>query len=100
MTMAVRITKKQLLAYILDELPEGERRAVEQAYFSSPRVLNALGELTEILIDRYLDGDMNSSLRARFARTLQKKTALRQRLELARQLRQNADSPPPDKLMP
>lgn len=87
--MIVRITKKQLLAYILDELPDGERTKIERAYFSSPRVLNALGKLTEILIERYLDGGMNSSLRARFASALQKKPALRKRLELTQQLRQD-----------
>lgn len=84
----ISITKKLLLAYVLDELPEGERVEVERACFSSPQVLNALGGLTELLIDRYLDGAMKPTLRARLDRALQRKPALRKRLDLVRRLRQ------------
>ena len=91
MARKVTVTRKQLLAYILDELPAGERKEVEMAYFASPKVLHALQGLTETMIDHYLNRTMSASLRARFERALKKKPALRKKIDLARHLRRASD---------
>jgi hypothetical protein len=80
-TMSSPITR-----YLLDELPEGERERLEEEYFASDAVWDAVVEAENDLIDAYLRGGLSARDRAQFEAVFLSSAERRDRLELARSL--------------
>ncbi|MGD9905164.1 MAG: hypothetical protein AB7U83_16990 [Vicinamibacterales bacterium] len=83
-----------LRRYLLRQLPEAERDAVESAYFADAEVAARLDDLDDDLASAYLDGALAADERTAFEARLGQ-PAVAARLELVRGLRAARQAPMP-----
>lgn len=72
--------------YLLGELPESERVALEQAYFNDPRLFDHLVQTENELVDKYARGQLPPATRARFEEYYLGHTNRRERAKFAEAL--------------
>ena len=84
-------SKTTMTRYLLGELPEAERTALEQACFDDPLVFAGLEESESDLIDDYVRGRLAPELRRRFEQIYLTDAQRRQRVAFAKALIQRLD---------
>ncbi len=80
--------EKRLTQYLLGELQEEDREAVERQYFDDDDSFEKLNALEEELIRDYLRGDMPPDMRGKFEERYLTNPPLRKKVEEARSLMQ------------
>jgi hypothetical protein len=78
--------EQTLRSYLLGDLNDGEREALEREYFADPRLFEELVEAENELVDAYARGLLRPETRARFERHYLTHPALRERAQFARAL--------------
>jgi anti-sigma factor RsiW len=59
-------TEQMMTRYLLGELTESEREALERKYFTDPKVFDSVTKAEQELIDNYVRGRLPAEVRARF----------------------------------
>ncbi|MEO6393067.1 MAG: hypothetical protein ABIP75_14560 [Pyrinomonadaceae bacterium] len=77
------VNEKILIGYLLGELPEGERSALEERYFADSRIFDQLVAAENKLVDKYARGQLTDDLRVRLERTYLADPARRDRVKFA-----------------
>ena len=77
--------------YLLGELPEGERSALEERYFADPRVFDEITAAETALVDDYVRGRLPADLRRRFEQTYLTDARRRNRVRFAETLAARVD---------
>jgi hypothetical protein len=83
-----------VVRYLLDELPTGERRLLEQRYFLDDQLFESVCSIEEQLIRDYLRGELPADQVRRFEARYLQSPQLSERVESARLLMQSASAAP------
>ena len=84
-------SKQTMMRYLLGELPEGERAAVEELYFADVRVFDELTRVETALVDDYVRGRLSVDTRRRFEQTYLADARRRDRVRFAEALADRVD---------
>jgi hypothetical protein len=77
--------------YLLGELSEGERSALEERYFADPRVFEEVSAAETALVDDYVRGKLPADLRRRFEQAYLADAGRRSRVRFAAALASKVD---------
>jgi anti-sigma factor RsiW len=80
-----------MLRYLLGELPEGERSALEEQYFADPRVFEEVTRAETALVDDYVRGRLPVEMRQRFEQAYLADPRRRERVKFAEALVERVD---------
>ena len=80
-----------MINYLLGDLPEQERGAIEEQYFNDPEVFEKLSRVESQLIDDYVRGRLSAEERQKFERVYLSNADRRQRVRFAEALITKAD---------
>lgn len=85
------VSNTTITRYLLGELPEGERVALEEQYFSDPRVFDELARAESTLVDDYVRGKLPAETHRRFEEYYLAHPARRERVRFAAALAATLD---------
>ncbi len=86
--------EQMISRYLLGELSESEQSALEEKYFSDPKVFDEVLETESELVDGYVRGQMSNELRQRFEQSYMAHPARSERVKFAAALTTRLDQRP------
>ena len=87
------MTTEVMIQYLLDELPEQERSALEEKYFDDPQIFDEMSKVEEDLIDDYVRDRLPSSQRQKFEQVYLGNEQRKARVRFAQALVTQVDQP-------
>lgn len=91
----MEVNEQNLIRYLLGELPEGEKSALEAQYFADSQVFDQIVAVENKLVDDYARNRLSADLRTRFERSYLTDPARSERVKFAVALVTKFDKLPP-----